>query len=102
MHLTQVGEARTSSGKISMPDKRACVGITVHPVALDHADAVPDRLAEAMAGIGGDRDHNSVQNEVIHCRSHAPLTRHLEASAMWLPEADGRSCCASAFGILSF
>jgi hypothetical protein len=53
---------RASSGKISMTDKGASVGIALHTVALDHGDAVPDRPAEVMIGIGGHRHHNPMHN----------------------------------------
>lgn len=61
-------EAGLVKGEVSLPDKRAGVGIAIDTMAFHQKDLIPCRLAEVMAGISGYCNHPSLEREVVRMR----------------------------------
>lgn len=56
-----------------MSDERASVGVAFDAAGFDQHDPIPRRLAEAGLAIGGDRNHPSLEREVVLVRHQAAL-----------------------------
>lgn len=75
MHLAQIGQARLSSGEVSVFDESAGMRITFDTVALDEQNTALRPLAETVPSIGGHRRDAAFQREIPHRRVRLPAQK---------------------------